>query len=82
MFERRKWVQWISSHNIQKEVTKSGNLKQVDILTIMKLVKESWDKIPTEIIKKSFLKYYATDDSKDFFFSDYNESSLTSMPNP
>ena len=78
---QKKWIQWISSDNIQKETTKSRNFKKVDILTIVKWVKESWNEIFTEIFKKSFLKCCssnAVDNSGDLF-SDLDKLLLKSM---
>uniref|UniRef100_A0A8C4RZL7 HTH CENPB-type domain-containing protein n=1 Tax=Erpetoichthys calabaricus TaxID=27687 RepID=A0A8C4RZL7_ERPCA len=51
---RSMWQQWMCSGEVK--LTKGGNLKKPDIDLVAKWVKEAWDSIPAEMIKKSFLK--------------------------
>lgn len=51
---RAKWMQWMTEEN--KPVTKGGNTKKVDIVTIAEWVKDAWSEIPSEKIIHSFKK--------------------------
>ena len=39
-----------------KELTKDGNLKRPSLSMVTTWVKEAWENIPAEMVKKSFLK--------------------------
>ena len=65
---RNKWIQLMSSEN--KVLTKGGNLKKVDVVTIAQWVKESWTEVSSDIIIRSFKKCCisnAMDRSEDAF---------------
>lgn len=51
---RQRWMEYISSD--QKEFTKGGNLKRPSLSLVTSWVKSAWNEIPTEMVKKSFLK--------------------------
>lgn len=51
---RTKWNNWMQTSHAP--LTKGGNLKKVDIVTISEWVKDAWLSIPAEMIVKSFKK--------------------------
>ncbi|KAG8198248.1 hypothetical protein JTE90_021505 [Oedothorax gibbosus] len=53
-FKDRMKKKWMSSEDVQ--TTKRGNLKKVDIVTIVQWVKDAWDSIPAAMISKSLKK--------------------------
>ena len=65
-----------------KALTKGGNLKKVDIVTIAQWVKESWTKVSLDIIIRSFKKCSissAMDGSEDAFeYEDTDQSGFNS----
>jgi len=73
---RKKWIEWMSSGSAT--LTKGGNLMKPDITVVVAWVKEAWDSIPPEMVKKSFLKCgisNAMDGSEDnLLYEDDNET--------
>ena len=53
-FQRQKWMAWMCTDD--KELTKGGNLKRPSLYMVTTWVKEAWEDIPAEMVKKSFLK--------------------------
>jgi hypothetical protein len=51
---RAKWNNWMQSSDAS--LTKGGNLKKVDVVTISQWVKDVWMDVPAEMIVKSFKK--------------------------
>ena len=51
---RQKWMAWMASDD--KDLTKGGNLKRPGLSLVTSWVKEAWEDIPAEMVKKSFLK--------------------------
>ena len=67
-----------------KELTKCGNLKRPSLSMVTTWVKEAWEDIPAEMVKKSFPKtgisnnMYVTED--DHMWQDSGESSSEEEP--
>ena len=65
-----------------KTLTKGGNLKKIDIVTIAQQVKESWTEVSSDITIRSFKKCCvrnAMDGSEDaFVYEDTNQSGFDS----
>lgn len=51
---KSKWIDWMASED--KAVTKGGNLKKVDLVTVAQWVKDAWSEIPSELIVRAFKK--------------------------
>ena len=51
---RTKWTEWMSSGSAR--LTKGRNFQKPDITVVTTWVKEAWDSIPEEMVRKSFLK--------------------------
>ena len=51
---RELWNKWMM--NGEKELTKAGNLKRPDLVTVCSWIVEAWDRIPSDMVIKSFLK--------------------------
>ena len=51
---KEQWAEWMFSGKARK--TAGGNLAKPDLQLVVKWVKEAWDPIPVEVVKKSFLK--------------------------
>ena len=51
---RPKWMAWMCTDD--KELTKSGNLKSPSLSMVTTWVKETWEDIHADMVKKSFLK--------------------------
>lgn len=51
---RKMWQEWMCSDQVQ--TTKGGNLKKPDIEVVAKWVKDAWDSIPADMVRRSFLK--------------------------
>ena len=51
---RQKLMAWMCTDD--KELTKGGNLKRPSLSMVTTWVKEAWEDIPAEMVKKSFLK--------------------------
>ena len=51
---RQKWMAWMCTDN--KELTKGGNLKRPSLSMVITWVKEVWEDIPAEMVKKIFMK--------------------------
>ena len=51
---RHHWMSWMCTDD--KELTKGGNLKRPSLSMETTWVKEAWEDIPAEMVKKSFLK--------------------------
>ena len=51
---RKTWTEWMLSGN--QQTTKGGHLKRPDITLICSWVKDAWESIPSEMIRRSFLK--------------------------
>ena len=51
---RTKWTEWMSSGSAM--LTKGGNVQKPDITVVTMWVKDSWDLIPEEMVRKSFFK--------------------------
>lgn len=51
---KKFWAEWISSDLTSQ--TKGGNLKKPEITLIAQWVKDAWNAIPSEMIRKSFKK--------------------------
>lgn len=65
---RNKWIEWMATED--KAITKGGNVKKVDIETIVHWVKNAWDEISSEMIIRSFKKCCISnsmDGSEDHF---------------
>ncbi|KAJ8272824.1 hypothetical protein GJAV_G00093870 [Gymnothorax javanicus] len=50
---RQKWVDWLSGDH---SFTAQGNLKRPQLATVCEWIKESWEEIPMDLIKRAFLK--------------------------
>ena len=50
----RLWNEWMSFGDVK--LTKGGNMMKPDITLCCQWVKQAWDDIPVEMVKKSFLK--------------------------
>ena len=75
---RAKWIDWMSSGSAT--LTKGGNLMKPDITVVVAWVKEAWDTIPAEMVKKSFLKCgisNAMDGSEDNMLYEDNDGEST-----
>ena len=51
---RRLWNEWISSGDVK--LTKGGNMMKPNITLCCQWVRQAWNDIPAEMVKKSFLK--------------------------
>ena len=51
---RQIWTEWMTSGSAK--TTKGGNLQKPDITLVCQWVKDAWDSIPNEMIRKAFLK--------------------------
>ena len=51
---RQKWMTWMCTDD--KELTKGGNMKRPSLSMVTTWVKEAWEDISAEIVKKSFMK--------------------------
>lgn len=51
---RKMWIDWMTSGSAT--LTKGGNLMKPDITVVVAWVKEAWESIPEEMVRKSFLK--------------------------
>ena len=49
-----KWMAWMCTYD--KELTKGGNLKRPSLSMVTTWVKEAWEDIPAEMLKRRFLK--------------------------
>ena len=51
---RKMWIEWMASGDVK--TTKADNLMKPHIELVSKWVKDAWDTIPEDIIRRSFLK--------------------------
>lgn len=75
---RAKWIEWMQEPN--KALTKKGNLRKADIVTITRWVKEAWSSIPESMIVKAFKKCCvsnAMDGSEDDAVFEIDEEELS-----
>ena len=76
----RKWQEWMLSG--EHTLTASGRKRKVELDVICTWIKEAWDKIPQQLIRKSFLKcsiMNALDGSKgNFLWQDEEEDAVDS----
>lgn len=81
---RQKWIEWMMAD--KKKLTAAGNLCKPDLPIVVKWVKESWESIPSDMIKKSFLKcgisnkLDGTED--DFIYVDSDDDINLEMDDP
>ena len=75
---KEQWAEWMFSGKARK--TAGGNLAKPDLQLVVKWVKEAWDSIPVEVVKKSFLKCGISnelDGTKDhYLFEDFEDATL------
>ena len=81
-FQRQKWMAWMCTDD--KELAKGGNPKRPSLFMVTTWVKEAWEDIPAEMMKKSFLmtgissSMDGTED--DHLWQDSEESSSDEEP--
>jgi len=73
---RQLWTEWIASGDVK--TTKSGNMMKPDITVVSAWVKQAWDDIPADMVKRAFIKCSisnAMDGSEDnAVYEDDNQS--------
>lgn len=79
---RELWNDWMI--NGEKSVTKAGNLKRPDLGTVCSWVVKAWDKIPADMVIRSFLKCGISNSmdgtQDDELYSDLIRSDSVSSP--
>lgn len=79
---RQIWTEWMTSGSVK--TTKGGNLQKPDITLVCQWVKDAWDSIPNEMIRKAFLKCgisNAMDGSQDDAVYDAEDDELSDDDN-